>query len=58
MLKAKSSKLRRNERYEGYCVDLAEALSKIMNFTYEISLVKDNRFGSKGINFAFVHNNK
>ena len=38
-----------NDRYEGYCVDLADHLSKIVNFTYEFSLVKDNKFGAKGI---------
>jgi hypothetical protein len=42
-----------NDRYEGYCVDLAELLSKIVNFTYEFSLVKDNKFGAKGI-FIFI----
>jgi hypothetical protein len=37
-----------NDRYMGYCVDLAEKLSQIVNFTYEFRLVKDNRFGAKG----------
>ncbi len=37
-----------NDRYEGYCVDLAEHLSKIVNFTYEFRLVKDKKFGAKG----------
>jgi hypothetical protein len=37
-----------NDRYMGYCVDLAEHLSKIVNFTYEFRLVKDNKFGAKG----------
>jgi hypothetical protein len=40
-----------NDRYEGYCVDLAEQLSKIVNFTYEFRLVKDKKFGAKGIVF-------
>lgn len=37
-----------NDRYEGYCVDLAEKLAKILNISYELRLVKDNKFGSKG----------
>lgn len=37
-----------NDRYEGYCVDLAERLAKILNISYELRLVKDNKFGSKG----------
>ena len=37
-----------NERYEGFCVDLAEEISKIMKFTYEIRLVKDTKFGTVG----------
>ena len=36
-----------NDRYEGFCVDLAEQLSRIVNFTYELRLVKDKKFGAK-----------
>ena len=39
-----------NDRYTGYCVDLAEHLSKIVNFTYEFRLVKDNKFGARDAN--------
>jgi long-chain-fatty-acid--CoA ligase ACSBG len=38
-----------NYRFEGFCADLAEKLSKIVNFTYEFRLVKDNKYGSKGL---------
>ncbi|KAL3879296.1 hypothetical protein ACJMK2_031597 [Sinanodonta woodiana] len=34
-----------NERYEGYCIDLAEELSQRINFTYTIQLVKDQNYG-------------
>ena len=37
-----------NDRFEGYVVDLWEKLSKLVNFTYEFSLVKDNKFGARG----------
>ena len=40
-----------NDRFEGYVVDLCEKLSKLVNFTYEFSLVKDNKFGAKGLFF-------
>lgn len=36
-----------NDRYHGYCVDLANYISKIVNFTFEFRLVKDNKFGAK-----------
>ena len=39
-----------NDQYEGYCVDLAEKISQIVNFTYEFRQVKDNRFGAKDAN--------
>ena len=38
-----------NDRFEGYCVDLAEKLSQIVNFTYELRLVKDKKYGNKGL---------
>lgn len=37
-----------NDRFEGYCVDLAERLAKIANFSYELKIVGDGKFGSKG----------
>lgn len=51
-----------NEKYYGYIVDLTEKISKIVNFTYEIRLVKDNRYGepSKLIvkHILRIHKNK
>ena len=35
-----------NERYEGYCMELAEMLAKDLGFTYEIKLVEDSQYGS------------
>ncbi|KAK3734903.1 hypothetical protein RRG08_038928 [Elysia crispata] len=34
------------EKYEGFCIDLAKELSKIVGFTYKIELVPDNNYGS------------
>lgn len=36
-----------NDRYEGYCADLAKKISEIVNFTYEIRPVRDNSFGNR-----------
>lgn len=35
-----------NDRYEGYSVDLIEAISKILGFHYRFELTPDNRYGS------------
>ncbi|GBN04506.1 Glutamate receptor ionotropic, kainate 2 [Araneus ventricosus] len=47
MLVNSSEKLQGNDQYEGFCVDLIEELSKILNFKYEICLVHDEQFGKK-----------
>lgn len=44
----KGQNLTGNNRFFGYCVDLAELISEIANFSYEFRLVKDNKFGVKG----------
>lgn len=51
---AEKKNLTGNDRFEGYCVDLTDKLSQIVNFTYELRIVKDRKFGAKGkfkINF-------
>ncbi|XP_053398486.1 glutamate receptor 2-like [Mercenaria mercenaria] len=35
-----------NERYEGYCVDLAKMVAKRVGFEYKIQLVKDKKYGA------------
>lgn len=37
-----------NEKYEGYCADLAHAVAKIANFDYIIQPVKDGAYGTRG----------
>ena len=39
-----------NEKFEGYCADLAKKIADIVNFKYEIRLVKDNKYGEKMAN--------
>jgi len=36
-----------NERYEGYCADLAVEISKIVGFDYELRLVGDKKYGAR-----------
>ena len=36
-----------NARFEGYCVEMLEEIAKIVNFTYEIHIVKDQKYGAQ-----------
>lgn len=36
-----------NDRYEGYCADLAREIAKLCNFRYEIRIVHDDKYGEK-----------
>lgn len=46
MLKQSGLKKEGNERYEGYAVDLIHELSKLLNFQYQFTEVKDKAYGS------------
>ena len=35
-----------NDRFEGYCVDLLEEISKLLGFNYTIKLVDDGQYGA------------
>jgi hypothetical protein len=48
MLRDDAANFTGNDRFIGYCVDLTKRLAEIVNFTYEFSLVKDNKFGARG----------
>ena len=39
-----------NNRFEGYCADLAKKVFDIINVDYKIELVKDGRYGAKNEN--------
>ena len=45
MLRESSQLMKGNDRYEGYGLDLLDALAEKLHFTYEIHPVKDNRYG-------------
>ncbi len=47
---ANKKNLTGNDRYIGYCADLTKKLSEIVNFTYEIREVRDNKYGAKDSN--------
>jgi Ligated ion channel L-glutamate- and glycine-binding site len=36
-----------NQRYEGYCADLAAKIAEFVGFEYEIRPVKDENYGKK-----------
>lgn len=36
-----------NDRYEGYCADLAREVADIVGFEYVLRLVRDNSYGAK-----------
>ncbi|ESO10960.1 hypothetical protein HELRODRAFT_190246 [Helobdella robusta] len=39
-----------NDRYEGYCADLAKKIADFVGFTYTIKPVNDTKYGQKGEN--------
>ncbi|CAL1283905.1 unnamed protein product [Larinioides sclopetarius] len=47
MLKESSQKMQGNERFEGYAIDLLNALAENLHFTYEINPVKDGSYGKR-----------
>ena len=50
MLKTDSIKYEGNDRYEGYCADLAKKIASIVDIDYRIAPVKDSAFGARDKN--------
>ena len=44
---SESSNSTGNGMFMGYCVDLTQKLSEMLNFTYELRVVKDGKYGAK-----------
>ena len=42
-----------NDRFEGYCADLAKKVSDIIKIDYKIEPVKDGKYGSKDENSSW-----
>ncbi|PWA23517.1 hypothetical protein CCH79_00005900 [Gambusia affinis] len=47
MYKKKFSDLKGNDRYEGYCVDLASEIAKHVGIKYKLSIVMDGKYGAR-----------
>ncbi|XP_075752246.1 glutamate receptor ionotropic, kainate 2 isoform X3 [Rhipicephalus microplus] len=47
MVKSSAHKLRGNDRFEGFCVDLLREISRYLDFRYRIKLVRDGAHGSR-----------
>jgi ionotropic kainate glutamate receptor 2 len=45
----KTSNTTNTTRYEGFCIDLLNAISKELGFNYELYLVPDGRFGFENL---------
>ena len=45
-----SEDLTGNDRYEGYCADLAKKIAGLVEFSYELREVGDGKFGAKEAN--------
>lgn len=49
MRKRDSENLTGNARFEGFCIDLLQAIADELGFNYELYLVPDNRFGAEDV---------
>ncbi|XP_029471702.1 LOW QUALITY PROTEIN: glutamate receptor 2 [Rhinatrema bivittatum] len=47
MPKKNADQLEGNERYEGYCVDLATEIAKHCGFKYKLTIVGDGKYGAR-----------
>ena len=49
MLKKNHEQLVGNDRFEGYCVELASEIAKHVGFNYRLELVGDGKYGSRDV---------
>lgn len=47
MLKKNAALFVDNDRYEGYCVDLAAEIAKHCGFKYQLKIVGDGKYGAR-----------
>lgn len=47
MLKKNHEKLVGNDKYEGYCVELAAEIAKHVGYQYKLKIVADGKYGAK-----------
>lgn len=49
MLKKNHNQLKGNDRFEGYCAELASEIAKHVGFTYQLELVSDGKYGARDL---------
>lgn len=47
MLKKNHEKLIGNDKYEGYCVELAAEIAKHVGYQYKLKIVADGKYGAR-----------
>uniref|UniRef100_A0A6I8NAW9 Glutamate receptor n=1 Tax=Ornithorhynchus anatinus TaxID=9258 RepID=A0A6I8NAW9_ORNAN len=47
MLKKNANQFEGNERYEGYCVELAAEIAKHVGYSYRLEIVSDGKYGAR-----------
>lgn len=47
MLKKNHDQFEGNDRYEGYCAELASEIAKHVGFSYKLELVGDGKYGAR-----------
>ncbi|XP_006021199.1 glutamate receptor 1 isoform X3 [Alligator sinensis] len=47
MLKKNANQLEGNDRYEGYCVELAAEIAKHVGYNYTLEIVRDGKYGAR-----------
>lgn len=47
MLKKNHDKLVGNDKYEGYCVELAAEIAKHVGYEYKLKIVSDGKYGAR-----------
>jgi ionotropic kainate glutamate receptor 4 len=45
MLKDNHEELEGNDKFQGFCVEMLDAISKSIGFRYKIQLVEDGKYG-------------
>lgn len=47
MLKKNANQFEGNDRYEGYCVELAAEIAKHVGYSYRLEIVSDGKYGAR-----------
>lgn len=47
MYKKNADQFEGNDRYEGYCVDLATEIARHCGFKYKLTIVADGKYGAR-----------